>query len=358
MRSSSRLASIVLVALALSPAVAAAQAKGGKKPPAKPPAAAPAKPPPATPPPASPATADPEALAKKATAYFMKGSDLFKIKKYKEALEQFKLSYATVQSPNSHLYIARCLAAMGEARNAWLEFDQVVDEASARAQTEDKYAPTRDTAKVERDELNAKLALVTITVAGASLSTVVRVGAHEVPQNKWAKPYPLDPSTVEVVIENAGKPGPRQTVMLTAGSKRDLKLNVEFPKAPPPAVVAKTKSGPPLRPLAFVAGGVGVAGFIMFAVGGAVSSSTFGSLKTLCGGEQQCPPDKIAEAQDKASAGKTQQAVANAGLAIGIIGVAAGATLFALSFQKPKKDSVAAPTLHVGPQGAFVSGSF
>ena len=71
------------------------------------------------PPPAAPSAND----VARATAYFQKGSELLKAKKYIAALDQFKQSYATVPSPNSHLYIARGLAGIGEPRAAWLEFD-------------------------------------------------------------------------------------------------------------------------------------------------------------------------------------------------------------------------------------------
>src|SRR5690349_20067772 len=77
---------------------------------------------------------------KKATQHFEKGSDFFEGKKYALALQEFKTSYSTVPSPNSHLYVARCLAQLGETRDAYIEFDKVIAEAEARAQTEPKYA--------------------------------------------------------------------------------------------------------------------------------------------------------------------------------------------------------------------------
>ena len=61
----------------------------------------------------------------------------------------------------------------------------------------------------------------------------------------------------------------------------------------------------------------------------------------------------------KISTGKTQQAVANAGLAIGVIGVAAGATLFVLSLRKKPSDAgQPSAGLVVGPTWLGAEGSF
>ncbi|HVY45180.1 MAG TPA: tetratricopeptide repeat protein, partial [Minicystis sp.] len=113
---------------------------------------------------------------KKAQQLFRKADELFNAHRYPEALDLFRQSYATVQSPNSHLYIARCLAQMGDLRTAYLEFQKVYEEAERRAATEPKYAPTRDSARVERDELGNKIALVTVSVRNADASTTVKIG--------------------------------------------------------------------------------------------------------------------------------------------------------------------------------------
>src|SRR4051812_4881405 len=84
---------------------------------------------------ASPALAQPAGpppsadTTQKATAFFTKGGELFKAKRFGAALEQFEQSYRLVPSPNSHLYIARCRRDMGETRAAYLEFDKVLAEA-------------------------------------------------------------------------------------------------------------------------------------------------------------------------------------------------------------------------------------
>lgn len=302
--------------------------------------------------------------AKKATTFFMKGSELLKAKKFSLALDQFKESYAAVPSPNSHLYIARCLAALGDTRAAWLEFDKVVEEADARAATEEKYAPTRDTARTERDELASKLAFVTLNVS-AGANVTVRVGSETIPPEQWNKPLPFPPGSAEAVLEVNGKAVDTKPLTLSAGDKKSVSLTPPpEEKAAPPALtpvepMTPPSSGPsPLRVGAYAAGAVGVAGFVMFAVAGPLSASTFNDLTMRCT-KLNCSPDLASEI----SAGKTQQAVANTGLVIGALGVATGVTLFVLSLRKSKSepaDAAPAPSarLLVSPGYVGVRGSF
>ena len=304
------------------------------------------------------AAASADDSAKKATTHFMKGSDLLKAKKFALALEQFKLSYAAVPSPNSHLYIARCLSAMGDARAAYTEFDKVVDEATERGKTEEKYLPTRDSAKGERDDLRSKVALVTITVEHQAPGLTVRIGDAEIPREQWNKPLAVPPGPVEAKLSSSdGKQVGTQSATIAVGQSHTLVLD----GAAASAVVAsgsegeattKSKSSA-LRPAAIVAGTVGVAGFVMFAVAGSMSKSTYSSLEKECGAGP-CPASRA----DDISSGKTQQTLANVGLIVGAVGVAAGATLFVLSLNKGK--SAAAPTtgLMVGPGYAGLNGTF
>jgi hypothetical protein len=296
---------------------------------------------------------------KKATELFMKGTELYKAKKFGPALEAFKQSYAIVPSPNSHLYIARCLRDMGETRAAYLEFDKVYDEAAARAATEDKYVPTRDSARTERDEISGKVGLVNVTVRGGPPGTTLRIGPYDVPPDRWGHPYPVEPGGVDVIVQAPGQQPARQMVTVSAG--RTASVMIEVGAAPPPVAgpVPHKKSGMSgMRIGAFVAGGIGVVGFAMFAGAGASSNGTYSDLETLCGKQAGCPGGSRAAADDLISKGKTQQAIANAGLGIGIVGIAAGVTLFALSTRKKGDDSKPATGLVITPSWAGVEGTF
>lgn len=306
----------------------------------------------------TPAAAD----VARATAFFQKGSELLKLKRYIPALEQFKQSYAAVPSPNSHLYIARCLALIGETRAAYLEFDRVVDEAGARAATEPKYAPARDSARVERDELAPRLALLTLHVAHPDPASVVHAGAYLVPADRWNRTFPMEPGTFDARVETPGRAPVKMRVTLGAGDRRELTLEAggaggvaPVGVGPAPVVAVKSKTNP-LRVGGFVAAGVGVVGLGVFAGAGVVSQGTFSDLKVKCGSTGGCHGMNV---KDEISRGKTQQAIANAGLIVGIVGVAAGATLIVLSTRTPK-DADGRPTadLVVGPGWLGARGEF
>lgn len=306
----------------------------------------------------------------KAQLHFKKGSDFFTMKKYALALEEFKKSYGFVPSPNSHLYIGRCMVHLGNLREGYLELDQVVDEAAERAKTEEKYAPTRDTAALERDEVGSKLALITVNVTGATPESKLFVGGTEVPREQWGKPYPVTPGNTEVVVRTGSQPEVKEELKLTAGTKKEVALNATPATSSPtdsalagggdtgsttPDPGAKSSGGTSnLRPYAYVAGGVGVAGLAVFGVFGAMANATYSDLEEMCKGP--CPQDRT----DDVNAGKTQQTVANIGLIVGVVGVAAAVPLFILSSGSKSTEKASSSTTHVviGPGFTGVRGSF
>jgi hypothetical protein len=102
-----------------------------------------------------------------------------------------------------------------------------------------------------------------------------------------------------------------------------------------------------LRTYSYIAGGVGVAGLAMFTIFGLMDNSTYSDLQSACV-NGRCPSTK----QSEIDSGRTQQTVANVGLVVGAVGVAAGATLFVLSLKKPA--SPAAPTTGLVVSPGFV----
>ena len=314
-----------------------------------------------------PAAAQPsDKDVQQAQLHFKKGNDLFAAKKYALALESFKKSYASVASPNSRLYIARSLAALGDLQDAYFEFEGVIAEADERAKTEEKYAPTRDTAKLERDELAAKLALVTVNVASDAPDAKLLIGGKEVPRERWGKPYPVAPGSTEVVLEVPSKPAIKESLTLAAGDKREVALKPPASATgpgdgsggdgsgdPPPDTGSSSGGMTKLRPFAYVAGGLGVAGFATFAVAGILSNSTYSNLEETCRGP--CPADRAGDV----SKGKTQQTIANIGLIVGAVGAAAAVPLFILSMDKKSDDQPkAGASVVVGPSYVGLHGRF
>jgi len=315
--------------------------------------------------PASASAKPSPAAIKKATDAFKEGTKLFGQKKFALALEQFRLSYDTVASPNSRLYVARCQAEMGNLREAYTTFEGVIEEAQERGKTEPKYIATGEGAKRDLDELSKKLVLVTISVPNAPDSARVKVGGVPVPKENWDKPIPVDPGSVDVVLEVQGAPPVTEHADLKAGDTKTFTLQpavVDTNPHPiePPKTDDGSGGGSGLLIGGLVASGIGVAGFVMFGVEGGMATGTQGDLDTLC--PSGCSASN-AEAKDLVDQGKTQQLVANIGLVIGAVGIATGATLIVIDLatadgggDAPTSDAALKLDVgagHVGLRGTF-----
>jgi hypothetical protein len=283
------------------------------------------------------------------------GTKLYDSRHFEEALAAFRASYQIVASPNSHLMMARCIRDLGRNAEAYREYEAVAAEASSKG---DKYKSTAAAAIEERDELRPKVALLTIRLPDAPPEFTVKVGPGTVAKGEIGTALAFDAGPTVVIAEAPDGATARAEVTLTAGATSEVELRLVKPEvkvaAPPPAPVAPPPPPPspsPLRTWAYVAGGVGAAGFITFGIFGAMTSSKYSSLESACP-DKQCSPDK----QGDIDSGKTYQTVANIGLGVGIVGIAAGATLFVLSLNQPKDET--APKVGLGLGSATVSGRF
>jgi hypothetical protein len=125
--------------------------------------------------------------------------------------------------------------------------------------------------------------------------------------------------------------------------------------APPPVASAPARRDS-LPPYVAVAGGIGLAGVVVFAVAGAMNRSTYGGLQEGCPASV-CAADRQAEIDR----GRTEQTVANVGLVVGLVGLGAGATLFVLDHSQRGGASAHArgapdPRRAFGPEGGFRRG--
>ncbi len=304
---------------------------------------------------ASPGVATP-IQREQAQARFLRGKELFAKQAFAESLVEFQGSLAIVASPNTRLYAARCYRQMGKLVEAYVELLRTSVEAREHSSEDTRYVKTGEAADQERLDLAPQLGFVSVTVDRAAGNTTLKVGQEEIGRGGWREPIPVMPGTAEVIVETPDRAPLRQEVRLAAGESKALSFDAaaDAPSssvAGTPAMqapVATSRAG--LRPYAYVAGGVGAAGIVTFVVAGLLSKGTYDDLASSCHGP--CPRSR----QSDIDAGKTQQTVANVGLVVGIVGAAAGVTLFVLS--APAKDKpasaafVASPT-EVGLRGVF-----
>lgn len=284
------------------------------------------------------------AQKKQAMDHFALGKQAFESKSWDKSIAELRASLDVINSPNARLELARSMRDSGALGDAWTEYGRVIDDATRLAATENRYAKTADAATSERTDVEGKIFFLSVTVLHAPPGAVLKVAGRVVPQDAWPRPIIALPGAVDVVLADAaGKELARQTVSANGGQQGTATVDAQPPPpvvpvvatpddrpdftravAPPPAAPSNGRAK--LRPYAYIAGGVGVVGFGLFTAFGLMSSSDYNDLKSACAGGH-CPSSKSGEISD----GKTFQTVANVGLVVGIVGVAAGATLFVLS---------------------------
>ena len=290
---------------------------------------------------------------------FLKGKTLFAQKKYDDALAEFRASLEIVESPNTHLYVARTLREKGNLVEAYVEFGRTEVAANELSVEDPRYKKAGEAATQERNDLAKRLGFVSLTVKNAGPDTKITIAGEELKRAGWDTPAPVMPGTTEITLETPGKAPFKKSVTLDAGGKTTLDLDANEapstesapPPPPPPPVETTTSSSPNLRTWAYVAGAVGVVGLATFTIAGLKSNSIYNDLKNSCG-SGPCPASR----SDDVSSGKRWQTIANIGLVVGVIGVATGVTLFVVS--KPKTEGGATTQVGVSPTGVFLQGSF
>jgi hypothetical protein len=318
----------------------------------------------------SPLEATPE-QKKEAMDHFIAGKHAFESKDWAKATAELRTSLSLVDSPNARLELARALRDSDQRSDAWAEYGRAIEKATQLAAKEERYAKTAEAATNEREELEAKLALVTVSVAHAPAGASLKVGGRQFSQSQWGGPIVTAPGAVDVILVDADdKELARKTVSVAVGD--DVPVAIDGATAPSGAVAGKDDSDADkpdssegsrraadvsprseptsLRPYAYVAGGVGVLGIATFAIFGLMSNSAYSDLQSAC--HPGCPSDK----HDEVSRGRTEQTVANVGLAAGLVGLAAGATLWFLSVPQDTRSSGAALVIapaYVGLRGSL-----
>ena len=115
--------------------------------------------------------------------------------------------------------------------------------------------------------------------------------------------------------------------------------------APPPA---PKDEGAGLRTAGYILGGLGIAGFVLFAIAGISAKNAHDRLDESCAAGQCNDPANQSDISD----GKLFQTAANIGLATGLVGLGLGATLIVVG-SHPSND--APPASGNSPSGAIVT---
>jgi hypothetical protein len=314
------------------------------------------------------ALAVPCAAAQDNTAFaqqrFTRGSGLYEQRSFGPALDEFRASLALYGSPNTRLYVARCLRELGRLDEALPEFERAMREAADRAPTDPRYNATRDAAQTEMLAIEPRVGRLTLTIPDAPAGVVVRVNNREIPREALGVPMAVMPGAVTIAVESAEHEPERRESAVAAG--REVTVGIVLRRRPtrtdgqtelqrpPPVAVTPAPRGGVSRNLAWIGFGLGAAGFIGFGAFGAVASGTFSDLQLRCG-NTACPESERAEIDR----GRTMQTLANVSLGVGIAGAIAGTVLWIVG-RGPERAPAAAPrvTAYLGDRSLGVAGVF
>ena len=285
---------------------------------------------------------------------FASARALFTSEKYAEALPLFRDVYARSSSPNARLYVARCLRKLVRNPEAYDEMAATLREATTRAESESKYAQTRDSAAAELALLEPLVGKLVIAVADPPAGMKVELDGRPLSAARLNAPITVDPGNRLVVVTPPNGAPIRREITVDAHTAKTLVVTLPVAAAPVTTVtITPTFTGGTVRKVGFGVVGLGVAGLGMFAITGVLANQKYSELQASCG-KQRCVDPKAATTVDQ---GKLLDALATSGLVVGVVGVVGGATMIALGGPTRVPPNAAIVGLPGG--GAFVySGSF
>ncbi|MDI3287461.1 hypothetical protein [Polyangium sp. 15x6] len=300
---------------------------------------------------------------------YVSAQRLFDRGNFAEALVGFRHAHNASGSPNARIMIGNCLVALGRTAEAYEEMAATLREAGKRAETEPKYAPTRDAAAKHLALLESKVGKLVVEVADPA-GVEVTVNGSRVPPEKLGVPFAVDPGTVVVAATRADGHAVRREQTVEAGASE--RVSLMFPETGPKKVEAtapvrvegakppgsdELRTGGAVRTAGFVVAGIGVAGMAVFGVTGLMARSRFATLEEECHAAR-CTDLKYADVVDSGMALTT---AANTGLAIGAAGIVGGGLMILLGgppFGRPSARSVPLGTNFVSPESPVVGAGF
>jgi tetratricopeptide (TPR) repeat protein len=172
------------------------------------------------------------ALESRAQSLYQQGRERFAAGDFEQARVAFQSSLDTVDSPNTRMYLGRTLHRLGRTADAWAMLDRAARDAAARAVTEPRYAPTREAARAEADELAPLLAWLTLDVPDVPEGLSVWVNGVVLQRGGFGVTMPMLPGEVIVEARAPGYRDVRMTFALAAGERAFRTLVFEALPAP------------------------------------------------------------------------------------------------------------------------------
>jgi hypothetical protein len=309
--------------------------------------------------------AEPSAADKETgRSLYVAGMGRLDVHDYAGAERACRGAHAIVQVPTAATCLARALEGLGrlvEARDMFLEAAHY-----PVAQGEPKvFTEARSAASAEADALAGRIPSVTLAVTGPPDATLRATVDGAVLQAATVRlPRKVDPGKHIVEVSAPGYRPAHVEVVIAEGQQQSIPIALEASATSPtgPAALAHAEAEPgsnassSRRTIAFVVGGVGVAGVVVGSVFGAVAGAKWSRARTDCG--VSCAPGSTPQAER--SAALTDAAISTVGLVAGGVLLAGAIALYVTG---PSGTSVGtgiqlAPMIGASGDGLLLRGAF
>lgn len=305
---------------------------------------------------------------KRAEELFQAGKKLFEEGSFDAACDKLAESQTLDPAIGTQGLLAACHEKQGKIATAWEEYRAA--QAAARKSGDNREAYARE----RGDALEREVPRLTLQSSEAGLTA--KCDARPFPLNTAS---PIDPGNHECVVSGAGKRPFTTIVAIGRGQKLETRIPaLAADGTMTPAISATTtpgsgdgptpapdagSPGSPRRTVAFVAGGVGVAGLVVGSIFGVLAiekNSDRNDLKAQCDPLGTC---KTPENAEKGTAfvddARAFANVSTVGFVVGGVGIAAAAVLLLTAPSAPATAGVKVmPTFSKGGAGAAVRARF
>jgi len=266
----------------------------------------------------------------RARELFVRASELRDRGDLRGALEEFEAAHALAVNPITTFELARTYAQLGmlvEARDAYASIARLAPQPT---ETE-RSAEARRDGPTAAEELRRRIPTLSIKIAVPSDALSVTLDDRPVPAAALDAPRAVDPGTHHLVATAAGGARAEQTITVSEGESRQVRLAVTGAAVPGPAVELEPRAWAPalqapdaggnhLGPFAYAGFGVGAAGFVVGTVLAGATLSKASAISVDCGTTAcvQGAKDATHSTRDLGTAAVVSYTVAAAGVGVGV----------------------------------------
>jgi hypothetical protein len=248
--------------------------------------------------------------------------------------------------PGTLFTLAECEAGWGHLASAFTAYTDYVSQVDAMTTAQrPKHADRRARASEHLKQLEAQVPRVVLkAVQPFPSGTDITLDSLQIGLPMLGVPLPVDPGEHTLSIRRGSAPAQKQTFSLAVGERKTvelLPLKEEATTPPPPPTTTPSAAGtspppalppaPPSRTGMYVAGGVGVLGFVVGGVTGGIALSKKSTVNDQCV-NLVCSH----EGKQAADSAKSMALVSTIGFGVGLAGVAVAAILYATSSPAPQ----------------------